>query len=694
MEPALPPRIALLTAVLEDPYQAEVWRGARQEAEALGLNLVCFAGHRIGSPLHRELQETVLFELAAYCPFDALIVVANAISTFVTSDELESFLSPWQRLPIVLVGTSLPGRRSVSVVSEGGIRAAVDHVVGDHGRRRLLFLAGPRQHQESQLREREFRQASEAWFPGVEPLVRYCDFQGDVAWGEVEKLVTAGVAFDAVVAASDPMAAGAIGALEAAGIEVPRQVSVTGFDDTAESRTMVPALTTVRQPAADLGRRAVRETARSLHRAVPTTAEEDQVRFLVRESCGCRAGADGGPDLDRRLRKQGALRRLDEKRRSDQRAIEMDVISSLETSEVLRAVARGIQFLHIPSCHLVRYSAEGGVNRKAYLLLSVEGASVQVHEAGIEFPLVDLVPGGRAALGPGCIVDPLGLGDHHLGYVVRSQEGDDPRIFESLRQQAAEAIKGTLLMAEEKARERQLELDVQKQIEELSVTNQRLREEARQRQALEREILTVANDLMGRIGRDIHDDLCQEIAGIGLMAALLEGRLKRADNPSAPGWAQAAAEIATAASRTAARAKGFARSLYPTELEVQGLGRALADLVRSARSRSEATIELTLPDPIPLEDPDQVLQIYRIIQEALGNAIVHAKATRIEVSLEAEDGVVARVSDNGIGMKLRGRKAEGGMGMKIMRYRAGVIGARFDIRSSESGTTVTCRIER
>jgi len=302
------------------------------------------------------------------------------------------------------------------------------------------------------------------------------------------------------------------------------------------------------------------------------------------------------------------------------------------------------------------------------------------------------MPGGIPQGWASCLCDPLSFAPPHAGYILRSDEGNDQRFFESLRKQAGSAIKGTLLVAEERARERLLELDVQRRIQELSVTNDRLVEEARQRETLEREILNLSNDLMGRIGRDIHDDLCQEIAGIGLMAALLEGRLKRQDGAPAREWARYASEIATAASKTATRAKGFARSLYPAELEAQGLAGALSDLVRSAQSRSEADIDLRVPGALTLDDSDQALQLYRIVQEALGNAVVHSRARTIQVSVTAAGGwVEAKVADDGRGM---GEVPRSGMGMKIMRYRASVIGAKLDVASSPRGTSVTCRVER
>lgn len=97
---------------------------------------------------------------------------------------------------------------------------------------------------------------------------------------------------------------------------------------------------------------------------------------------------------------------------------------------------------------------------------------------------------------------------------------------------------------------------------------------------------------MATIGRDIHDDLCQNIAGIGLMAAILEGNLRRLDGAGLADAANAAASIAHAASKTASQAKSMARGLYPAELEAKGLVAAVGELVKAAQNRSNMAITL------------------------------------------------------------------------------------------------------
>jgi signal transduction histidine kinase len=96
-----------------------------------------------------------------------------------------------------------------------------------------------------------------------------------------------------------------------------------------------------------------------------------------------------------------------------------------------------------------------------------------------------------------------------------------------------------------------------------------------------------------------------------------------------------------------------------------------------------------------VRDSQKALQLYRIVQEALSNAVKYAKASEIKVGLYADrEDITVEVADNGIGIP-KNAKEEGGLGFHILKYRASVIGGELRIRSSGGeGTTVTCRVAR
>ncbi len=742
-------RIGFLAARLDEPYQHAVWTGAQEEAEQLGATVVFFGGQRVGSPVGFEALDNIAFDLAARSEVAALAVMTNVIGTYLSKDELFSFLKRLEKVPLVSVGIDVPGIRGVHINNDGGMIAVADHLVRIHKRRRFLFLAGPQRHGESIAREREFI-GHLGRLLGTEYtcVVEYCNFQEDEAWETTARYFFKDKPFDAVVAANDLMAMGALRALAEAGVKVGEEVSVTGFDDTEDSRFSIPPLTTVRQGAYELGRQAIRSLGRDLGLldSKREPLEEARVSFIIRESCGCPAVAHdepGRPSSQRGIetnealailaqdvnvalnrgknpaslklraelsplkdramliiaegiaRYQASLRRSAERRATVLREIESSLVASFALTDILSEVARGTQALGISACWLALFESKGDTPEWARLLLASEGNKKRILAPyGIRFRTTELIPGGLPQRWKAYVCEPLRFGEERLGYLICTADSEDRRVFEALRDQVSSAIKGALLMAAERDRERRLEHEVRIRTLELYSSNERLREEVERRRSLERELLDISNDIMARIGRDIHDDLCQNIAGIALMAAALEGSLRRTDPGEEASAAQSAALIAETASKTAAQAKSMARGLYPAELEAKGLVRAVEDLVHAAQERSGIPIIFEVQPGFFIKDSEKALHLYRIIQEALNNSLVHAQASEIRVALRIDrENIQIEVADNGVGMP-QGKSQGLGMGLGIMKYRSSVIGGELRINSRNPGTSVSCRIVR
>jgi signal transduction histidine kinase len=126
-------------------------------------------------------------------------------------------------------------------------------------------------------------------------------------------------------------------------------------------------------------------------------------------------------------------------------------------------------------------------------------------------------------------------------------------------------------------------------------------------------------------------------------------------------------------------------------LEEHGLVLALEELAASASSRYRITCRFVCETAPIKVDSEVELHLYYIVQEALSNAVNHGKATTVIVTLAAdEDRLKLTVQDNGTGFQLSG-KSQSGMGIRIMRYRAKVIGAALDVQSQVNhGTQITC----
>jgi DNA-binding LacI/PurR family transcriptional regulator len=175
---------------------------------------------------------------------------------------------------------------TVTIDNIGGTHTAMEHLIVRCGRRQIAFLQGLPGNEDSDWREMAYRQALATHGLTFDPtLVARGDYTEAGAVRAIEQWLTVGTTFDALFTGDDFAAMGAILALRKAGIDVPQQVSVVGFDDVDVARHFNPPLTTVRSPIEEAGHWA----AELLIQLIRTGVAESVVlptELVVRQSCG------------------------------------------------------------------------------------------------------------------------------------------------------------------------------------------------------------------------------------------------------------------------------------------------------------------------------------------------------------------------------------------------------------------------
>jgi PAS domain S-box-containing protein len=208
-----------------------------------------------------------------------------------------------------------------------------------------------------------------------------------------------------------------------------------------------------------------------------------------------------------------------------------------------------------------------------------------------------------------------------------------------------------------------------------------------ERKQLEKEIIEISNREQQRIGQDLHDGLCQELAGIELMCQVLEQKLEAKSKAESRQAGEIAQHIRDAITHT----RKLARGLSPVELEANGFVSALHELTAHVQKLFRIECRFECNEPVLIRDNVAATHLYRIVQEAINNAVKHGKAKRVAISLKPDgDKIWLTVTDDGVGFS-SGSKKSTGMGMHIMKYRAGVVNATLEVHSaSGTGTTVAC----
>ena len=190
---------------------------------------------------------------------------------------------------------------------------------------------------------------------------------------------------------------------------------------------------------------------------------------------------------------------------------------------------------------------------------------------------------------------------------------------------------------------------------------------------LERKVLEISDEERRRIGHDLHDGLGQHLTGISLLSTSLANRITR----TSPDAARDAEQISQLVTQSIGWTRDLARGLSPVTLESEGLYAALEELADNARSLLRIHCQLECEGKEPDVDKQQAMHIFRIIQEAVSNSVKHGKAKTVQVHLTVADkSLTVKVADDGCGLSAK-TKANPGLGLRIMNYRARMVGGDF-----------------
>jgi len=206
-----------------------------------------------------------------------------------------------------------------------------------------------------------------------------------------------------------------------------------------------------------------------------------------------------------------------------------------------------------------------------------------------------------------------------------------------------------------------------------------------ERRLLEQDIVKVVEQEQQRIGQDLHDGLCQQLAAIGCAVHALADDLQTHHPPAVHD-----AELIETSIRSAVlEARNLARGIFPVHVDRQGLVTALNDLAKTTSRLTGVRIQTMEHGEAQLDQPNIAMHLYRIVQEAVANAIKHGRATEIIITLRASSDLLELfVEDDGTGIATPLHTS--GMGLRTMSYRADAIGATLTLAPRPSNGTRLC----
>ena len=271
--------IGIIMPVINNSFLSTLLEGINQYAITCNYNLLTFA--TIGQA---SIQDGVPLPLNENNT-DGLLIFADKID-----DRTLSHLYRRQ-FPVVLLyrlppeGLEIP---SVLIENKNGTRALIEHLINNCGHRRIAFMAGPIGNHDSYWREQGYREALTACDIPFDPdLMGIGAFHDWKAKEQIEKWLAEGLDIDAIFAGDDTAAMAAIIALQNAGIRVPEDIAVVGFNNDILSKYFNPPLTTVHVPTEEIGRTAVKQLFHLINGEQADTLSPFKTELIVRQSCGC-----------------------------------------------------------------------------------------------------------------------------------------------------------------------------------------------------------------------------------------------------------------------------------------------------------------------------------------------------------------------------------------------------------------------
>ncbi len=280
--------IALLTAGAIDPNNRAIWSGVAAACRDHGVNLICYPGRFIKSPVEFEAQRNVIYHMIDPDWIDGMVMMGG-LNAWIDPQETQAFLDRFRPIPIVTTGIIIDSIPGVSVDNYHSMYAVVTHLATIHQRRRIAFIRGQVNHQEAIDRYQAYLDVlAENKIPFDPDLVYQGNFKESSGIEAVHELLDIRrVSFDALAAASDNMAIGALKTFQARGIRVPQDVAIAGVNDEDQDLVIAPALTTAPLHFFEQAYQAALMVFEMLegrdvpHKVILPT------RLLIRQSCGC-----------------------------------------------------------------------------------------------------------------------------------------------------------------------------------------------------------------------------------------------------------------------------------------------------------------------------------------------------------------------------------------------------------------------
>lgn len=685
-------RIGIVLNVLNEEYQISIFKGINEAAQNADIELVCFQLEGVPFSTKNFANK---FPAYKYFGLDGIILITASVFESHILKEKSQIENLWPGIPVVSIGQSIFGIPSILMQTGSSMKMLLEHLIRHHHYKNFLFIQGPEFHEDANERKFIFEHTMDI-YKNIIPQIRYSQKKGSFVEIDgttaIDEYYKDNHSFpDVVVCANDNAAIGVYKFLQMHSDE-PNLCAVTGFDDTPQSKFLLPSLTTVHQPLHESGVKAIELIGNLVqNKQVEMTTFVDS-HVVIRESCGC------VQTEERNLASEKKVREIQRNYIHSERNLQLlgylgQELIFCDSYDFLRNsldnyfnqldINEYYAFIFTKEIHPQSQLAMDKVKiRPAYLKKNGCDLSslYDIKKASIN-QIIDSLQKDFGFSWNKKMVKYLNNTSDLIGFVI--YEADENRL--PFMCSVAVTLSQTLFrinhIEQEKKRAEYLEKEVTKRTAELvKLNNQKMKVEA--------EVLKISEIERQRFSLDLHDDICQRLAGISMLCrsySNIDEGIKK----------EQMVELAQLINDTLQRTRQYAHNSYPVELDNLGLDASLNNLCNSFRVQNdiECNYEWKVSDSMQFTNT-QKLNIFRIVQEALHNVSKHACASKTWVEIRNEKNkVFICIKDNGKGYNKEDIKNKG-LGLSSMEYRANQIDGEIKIKNNNpSGTFVEFTFE-
>lgn len=689
-------RIGLVLNILDEAYQLSVYKGIKSRARELGIELVCFQQENTKFTTDSLISS---FPGKNYCNIDGMLLLTSVIIDSYQINSREDVQRIWGNLPLISIGQKIQDVPSILIQTDDSMKQLVEHLILIHKYRKFVFIGGSRNHHDAISRETIFVQSMEAykaWFPELTYTIKRGNFtERDAIDALTEYYKDENtVQPDVIVCANDNMALGVYKFFRMnRDNKKIKECPVTGFDDIPQARFELPSLTTVHQPLEEIGEFAVDSIISYINGEQISEDSYIESKVILRNSCGCTEHHKEKDSINEFLGKIQQNYLFSERQLRMVSQVEQDLNYAQALGGLRFSINSNLEQLDIPDFCILQFISENGkiVDKKTNQTYVIP---VYLRK---NFKNIEEIYN----------IDKISFGEFFEKYVMTSENKSESLVFKYLTAgkdiigcvmynssenilpymvtigiSIAQALNRIKFLEEKMQRAEYLENEVNKRTKDLVEANMR-------RMEVEAEVLKISEIERQRFSNDLHDDICQRLAGISMLCRSYTNQEEGIDKNQM-------LEISELVSDTLQRTRQYAHNSYPVDLESLGMNYSISNLCNSFENQSglKCTYEWKVESE-EIFDKTEKLNIFRIIQEALHNILKHAKsATSFTVSVKSiKNETVVLICDDGCGIPDLENGFVRGIGLNSMQYRANQIGATFEIYPAKpKGTCIEVRL--